>query len=59
MLDGEFQYVQVLIKEAREQGIRAIPYFPPEKATALPGKPAELDETEQIRRDIRELQIGR
>jgi hypothetical protein len=37
MKAGEFQYLQVIIKDCREQGIHPIPYFPPEAAP----KPAE------------------
>lgn len=40
MLAGEFRYMQVIISEAREQGIRPIPYLPPEKPVALPSIPA-------------------
>ncbi len=57
MLAGEFQYVQVLIKEAREQGIKAIPYFPPGRPASPPAKPE--DETDRIRREIRDLKINR
>ncbi|MCC6230847.1 MAG: hypothetical protein IT432_16675 [Phycisphaerales bacterium] len=42
MTSGEFLYLQVLINEARDQGIRAIPYVRPEQKEALPGMPAEL-----------------
>ena len=42
MQGGEFQYLQVLINEARDQGIKAIPYVRPEQKEALPGMPAEL-----------------
>lgn len=42
MIAGEFQYLQVLIKEAREQGIKPIPYVRPEQKEVLPGMPAEL-----------------
>lgn len=42
MAGGEFQYLQVLINEAREQGIKAIPYVRPEQKEQLPGLPAEL-----------------
>lgn len=31
---GEFQYMQVLLKEAREQGVKPIPYTPAPKADA-------------------------
>ncbi len=43
-LAGEFQYLQVTIKDVREQGIRAIPYLPPEKADKLPGETVSLDD---------------
>lgn len=37
MKAGEFQYLQVIIKDCRDQGIHAIPYFPAEKPEKLPG----------------------
>lgn len=42
MTSGEFQYLQVSIRDARDQGIKAIPYFPPEKKDGLPGASPEL-----------------
>jgi hypothetical protein len=42
MIAGEFQYLQVLINEAREQGIKPIPYMRPEQKEFLPGMPGEL-----------------
>ena len=38
MLAGEFQYLQVIIKDCREKGIHAIPYFPADKPEKLPGE---------------------
>ena len=42
-LAGEFQYLQVIINDIRGQGIRAIPYFPPEKAEKLPDDTLHLE----------------
>lgn len=36
MKAGEFQYLQVIIKDCREQGIHPIPYFPAERPERLP-----------------------
>jgi hypothetical protein len=59
MLTGEFRYMQVLIKEARDQGIRAIPYFPPEKPVALP-PPAAKDESKNDLHDaLEKLKLNR
>jgi len=58
MLDGEFRYLQVIIKDAREQGIKAIPYFPPDKKETLPGAPAELT-PEQLAERKREDELRR
>lgn len=64
MLAGEFQYMQVIISEARSQGIRPIPYLPPEKANVLPGLPAQeageqpaAEKKEEFRLD--DLKIGK
>ncbi|NUQ52055.1 MAG: hypothetical protein HUU19_05080 [Phycisphaerales bacterium] len=68
---GEFQYLQVLIKDAREQGIRPIPYVRPEQKELLPGMPAELTpeqraeierkaeeaRQEELRRQLQDLHI--
>lgn len=43
-LAGEFQYLQVIIKDIRDQGIRAIPYLPPDKADKLPSETLNLDD---------------
>jgi hypothetical protein len=54
MVAGEFRYMQVLIKEARDQGIRAIPYFPPEKPLALPASAPVPSAKEEIKNDVRD-----
>ncbi|MBL8759938.1 MAG: hypothetical protein JNL50_01415 [Phycisphaerae bacterium] len=73
MATGEFMYLQVLIKEAREQGIKAIPYVRPEEKDALPGLPADLTpeqreaierkaeeaRQEEVRRQLKDLHIPR
>lgn len=56
MLDGEFRYLQVTIKDAREQGIKAIPYFPPEKKNALPGTPEAEAPNKRTEREREEEQ---
>jgi len=53
---GEFQYIQVLINEAREQGIRAIPYVAP-PAVTIPGRPAAPDAQQQLRDELESLRI--
>jgi hypothetical protein len=54
MLGGEFRYMQVIVSEARKQGIRAIPYFPPEKPLALPDLAPAPSAKEEVKNDVRD-----